>query len=82
MTEGRCKVQWDHTAALLWLLIEVNRDPKKKGPELTDLHPYRKGERKPVPKDKIPVGSLKGLFTEGQIRWSDLPTNGAGQSSR
>lgn len=46
---------WDHTAAVLALLANVNRDPKKKPKayDIADFHPYRKVRRKVATKEDL-----------------------------
>lgn len=44
MAQGRHKPHWDHTASLLTMMANVNRDSSKKRTpyQLADFHPYRK----------------------------------------
>lgn len=45
MLEGLNRTQWDHTASLLTMTANINRDTKKRRRpyQLADFHPYRKG---------------------------------------
>jgi len=47
MTHGRLREAWNHTAAVLAMIANVNRDPKK-GRVLKpdDFNPYASGRRK------------------------------------
>ena len=66
MAEGRCREAWNHTADLLTLLANANRDPKKKQRPFhpADFHPYQKGWKRPaVPKTKD-LSILKALFVK------------------
>jgi len=64
MAEGRSREAWNHTAAQMALLANVNRDSKKHGPYgASDFHPYA-AESKPVPKTKD-LSILKAVFVDG-----------------
>jgi len=41
MAEARSREAWNHTAAVMALIANCNRDPKKRGKpfEMTDFHP-------------------------------------------
>ena len=40
MAEGRIEQEWNHTAAVLTVLVNVNRDPKRGRPaKPADFHP-------------------------------------------
>lgn len=61
MAEGRIRESWNHTAALLALLANVHRDPRKGralGP--ADFHPMRKT---PARKPAVLKGSVELLKT-------------------
>jgi len=46
MAEARLKTQWNHTSAVLCLIANVNRDPKKtRAFRPQDFHPF--AERRP-----------------------------------
>jgi hypothetical protein len=41
MVEGKARRDWDHTAALMSLLANINRDPKKtRAFKPADFHPF------------------------------------------
>jgi len=41
MAEGRCREHWNHTSAILAMLANVNRDPKKsRAFKPDDFNPY------------------------------------------
>jgi len=41
MAEGRCREHWNHTASILAMLANVNRDPKKlRAFKPDDFNPY------------------------------------------
>lgn len=68
MAEGRARLEWAQTAALLALTANCHRDPKK-GRPLTpdDFNPYaRRDRRKRKPDVKVSVAALKGLFIRGK----------------
>lgn len=47
MAEARQSAAWDHTAAILAMVANVNRDPRKSRPlRPADFHPYGKGKGK------------------------------------
>ncbi len=66
MAEGRQNEQWNHTAALLAMLANVNRDPKKgRAFQPNDFHPHR---HRPKASDKPLKGNirmLKTVFVDG-----------------
>lgn len=65
MAEGRRKDAWAHTSALLALIANAHRDPKKTRPfEPDDFHPYAKRASdgpKPVQAD---LTVLKAVFID------------------
>ena len=49
MAEGRSREAWNHTAAVLAMLANCNRDPKKgKALGPADFHPYAPRQRGPA----------------------------------
>ena len=44
MVEGRTRARWDHTASIMAIVAEVNRNPKKRSRPYrpADFHPYAK----------------------------------------
>jgi len=66
MAEGRSREAWNHTAAVMAILANVHRDPKKHGPYgAEDFHPYRTRGREPAPKTKD-LSILKAVFVDGK----------------
>jgi hypothetical protein len=52
MATARVKMLWDHTAMLVWITAEVNRDRKKRSRPYkpSDFYPFRrKVRRRPWP---------------------------------
>lgn len=69
MAEGRGREHWAHTSALLALLANVHRDPKKhRAFSPADFNPYEALERrKPAAKTKD-LSILKTVFVDRQER--------------
>lgn len=69
MAEGRGRLEWGQTAALLALLANAHRDPRK-GRPLTpaDFDPYaRRGRKGRERADfKGDIGILKAVFVDGK----------------
>lgn len=64
MSEGRGREHWAHTSALLALLANVHRDPKKHRPfSPADFNPYALDEQKPAPKTRD-LSILKAVFVD------------------
>ena len=66
MAEGKSKDAWQHTASILALIANVNRDPKKTKPfKPSDFNPTLSNTSRPdaVVVDKENVSLLKALFT-------------------
>jgi hypothetical protein len=58
MAEGRVELEWNQTSALLALIANCHRDPKK-----APLEPeYFNPTVKPKPLPKVGVGILKDIF--------------------
>ena len=69
MAEARGEEAWNHTAAVLAMLANCHRDPKKTrafGPR--DFHPYERRGRSGVPLSKANLGLLKQVFVKGRQR--------------
>ena len=65
MAEARHRRAWDHTSAVLALLANCHRDPKKTRPfKPADFHPStaRRVNRAPLPKADITL--LKAVFVD------------------
>lgn len=66
MAHGRQRDQWNHTATLLAMLANINRDPKKsRAARPMDFHPMPDGKRrvKPAP-IKGDITMLKAVFVD------------------
>ena len=68
MSEGKSRENWQHTSAILCLIANVNRDPKKSRPyRPSDFNPYESrkySDAVVVTKDNIDV--LRNAFTGGK----------------
>ena len=65
MAEGRQREAWNHTAALLALLANCHRDPKRSSAfTVTDFHPLAE-PASPPPRADITV--LKTVFIDGRF---------------
>lgn len=67
MAEARGRQLWAHTSALLALLANVHRDPKKGRPfEPADFDPHRRsragGKKRQADLPKVGIGILKDVF--------------------
>ena len=65
MAEGKCRERWNHTSAMLALIANANRDPKKSRvfkPE--DFHPYM--GRKAAKRAKVSIDVLKDVFVRAK----------------
>lgn len=53
MLEGRQRSQWDHTASVLTMLANANRDPKKRRQpyRVSEFHPFAQKAKKERTKD-------------------------------
>jgi len=67
MAEARVDAEWNHTSAILAMLANVNRDPKKHGPyRPEDFHPLnRRGSSQGIRITKSNIGVLKVLCNAG-----------------
>ena len=71
MAQARQEDHWNHTAALMALLANVNRDPKRgRAFKPADFHPAlpikrgRAGPPPPLPPLKGEIGMLKTVFID------------------
>ena len=65
MTEARLESDWDHTSALLTLLANAHRDPKKRAPfRVEDFHPFRRRSGTGVRITAENIGLLKKVFVD------------------
>jgi hypothetical protein len=61
MAEARCRERWAHTSAVLALIANVHRDPKRSRVfKPADFDPHR--QRKDAPRVKVGIGILKQVF--------------------
>jgi len=64
MAEGRAKDEWARTSALMALLANCHRDPKRtRALKPSDFDPFAKRSA-PIPVD---MASLKAVFLEGRF---------------
>lgn len=69
MAEGRGREHWAHTSALLALLANVHRDPKKhRAFSPADFNPYEALERRSVKAKTKDLSILKTVFVDSQER--------------
>lgn len=62
MAEARQHERWNHTAALLALLANVHRDPRRRRPVTpAELHPLRQAA---VPRPVGDLSILKAVFVD------------------
>jgi len=67
MTEARLEASWDHTSALMALLANVNRDPKRHGPyRMEDFHPFRRRTAQGIRITRQNIGLLRKVFCQGK----------------
>jgi len=70
MVNARCRDSWDHTASLLSLIYNVNRDPgRQRAISPAELNPYapKRKEEKIMLKGKN-IKILKDIFVKGGAR--------------
>ena len=68
MAEARVDAEWNHTSAVLAMLANVNRDPKKRGPyHPEEFHPLkrRRSSSTGIPITRDNIGLLKKVFLKG-----------------
>ena len=69
MAEARCQDGWSHTSAMLAMIANANRDPKKKKSPYkpADFNPML-AERKTagIPLTTENIGILKTVFVDGK----------------
>lgn len=69
MSEARCRQQWQHTSALMALLVNINSDPKKTTPaKPSDFNPYEQSRASEKPTRRMSVKGLKGMFQKQNQR--------------
>lgn len=75
MTDGRIREEWARTSAVLAMLANTVRDPKKKPSPYTaaEFNPFREHDRRAVNRalPKVKLSSVKGLLMGGARRITD-----------
>ena len=78
MAEGRTREAWNHTSALLALMANAHRDPKKSSPfKPADFHPLAK--RTSAPAVKVGVQMLKRVFVDNRPERPACPVDKASE---
>lgn len=62
MAEGRGKASWAQTSAILSMIVNVNRDPKKRATKPSDFDPYARKNRHAGAFRIESMGELKKCF--------------------
>jgi hypothetical protein len=63
MAEARTRESWNHTAAVLAILANAHRDPKKSRPFApADFHPHARRRQKP--RGTVGIMALKQVFID------------------
>ncbi len=66
MTEARERAEWNRTASLLALLVNLHRDPRKRAIKPKECHPYEaKRTKKGIPLTADNIRILKAVFVKG-----------------
>jgi hypothetical protein len=64
MAEGRSRAAWNHTASIMALLANINRDPRRRSqpykPE--EFTPHASRNIAPVPVKQVDMKSLKNMY--------------------
>lgn len=64
MADGRSRELWNHTSAVLAMVANIHRDPKKGRPlRPADFHPLATPKGEPEP-PQAPVSLLKTIFVD------------------
>jgi len=65
MVEGKQTEEWNHTSAVLAMLANAHRDPKKTRPfKPGDFHPGVKRAAPEAPLPKVDISILKTVFVD------------------
>ena len=65
MADTKQNEDWNHTAAILAILANAHRDPKKTRPaKPADFHPYTKRTAPIEPPPKVDITVLKAVFVD------------------
>ncbi|NLY01521.1 MAG: hypothetical protein GXY83_35970 [Rhodopirellula sp.] len=68
MAEGRGRQSWAHTSAILALIANVNRDPKKTRPfKPSDFDPYSAKDKRDAAIEVKDMDVLKSAFLRGTV---------------
>ena len=63
MVEGKGKFEWNRTASLMALMVNLNRDPRKgKAASPNDFNPFAPKEPVPVLRGREMLSALKAAF--------------------
>lgn len=66
MAKARQSESWNHTASILAMLVNVNRDSKRSRPaKPSEFHPLHGRRGGGIPLDKGNLKILKRIFVEG-----------------
>jgi len=69
MAEARLDDEWNHTSAVLALLANIHRDPKKRRPfRPDDFHTYRRSRDCGMRITRENIGLLKKAFLGKEVR--------------
>lgn len=60
MATGRRTDQWWHTASLLAMLVNINRDPKTSAVAAAEFHPFT--PRRKIKREMMPITFLRDIF--------------------
>ncbi len=76
MLEAKQRSDWMHTANIMTLLVNLNRDPKKgRAAKFEDFYPFTsRREDSDVP--KVGIDILRQVFVEGRLSNPALQGNG------
>ena len=67
MADARAREAWNHTSAVLAMIANANRDPKKSRPlKPGDFHPYAGKRRRGIPITAANIQVLKRLASAGR----------------
>jgi len=64
MAKARSSEEWDHTASLMALIANVNRDPKKRAFGIETFHPFRQRQQSGIPITAANIRMLKKVFVD------------------
>jgi len=75
MAEARGREAWNHTSAVMALLANIHRDPKKhRAFRPSDFNPYETKRKRGIPIKAKDIGLLKKVFVaKGTEKGGNLP---------